>query len=71
MTDNVNSPAHYTAGRVETIELIKETLGNDFVGYCRGNVLKYVARYEYKGGIEDLRKANWYLNRLIAHLDKE
>jgi len=59
--DPVNSPAHYTQGEMEVITAI-EGLGLD---YHQGNVLKYVARYRYKNGMEDLLKAKWYIDRLI------
>lgn len=61
IADPVNSPAHYTQGDMEVITAI-EGLGLD---YHQGNVLKYVARYRYKNGLEDLRKAKWYIDRLI------
>jgi hypothetical protein len=59
--DPVNSPKHYTQGNMEVITAI-EGLALD---YHQGNVLKYVSRYRYKNGIEDLRKAKWYIDRLI------
>ena len=59
--DPVNSPKHYTQGDMEVITAI-EGMGLD---YHQGNVLKYVSRYRYKNGIEDLRKAKWYIDRLI------
>jgi len=59
--DPVNSPKHYTQGSMEVITAI-EGLGLD---YHQGNVLKYVSRYRYKNGIEDLRKAKWYIDRLL------
>jgi hypothetical protein len=59
--DPVNSPKHYTQGDMEVITAI-EGLALD---YHQGNVLKYVSRYRYKNGIEDLRKAKWYIDRLI------
>ena len=69
--DNVNHPAHYTQGRFEVIDVIEDTLGTDsFKGYCIGNVIKYVLRHEYKGGTEDLQKAQWYLNRLLGGRDE-
>jgi hypothetical protein len=61
LDDPVNSPKHYTQGDMEVITAI-EGLGLD---YHQGNVLKYVSRYRYKNGIEDLRKAQWYIERLI------
>lgn len=69
MSDSVNKPDHYTYGKLECIDVIKEiTNGNDAIGieaFCLGNVLKYLWRYKHKNGTEDLRKARWYLNRLI------
>jgi len=59
--DPVNSPKHYTQGHMEVITAI-EGLGLD---YHQGNVLKYVSRYRHKNGIEDLRKAKWYIDRLL------
>ena len=60
--DQVNRPSHYRRGSIETIQAI-EGLG---LGYFEGNVLKYLSRYQSKGKpLEDLRKAQWYLARLI------
>ena len=59
--DPVNSPKHYTQGSMEVITAI-EGLGLD---YHQGNILKYVSRYRYKNGMEDLRKAKWYIDRLL------
>lgn len=64
--DPVNSPAHYTSGTMEVIDAI-EGLG---LGFHAANVVKYVARYKLKGGVEDLRKAKWYLERLIAREER-
>lgn len=61
ISDPVHSPAHYTQGNMEVITAI-EGLGLD---YHQGNVLKYIARYRYKNGLEDLRKAKWYIDRLL------
>lgn len=63
----VNNPNHYNQNGKETIELIKESMTEEeFSGYLRGNVLKYVCRYKHKGmPLKDLMKANWYINRLI------
>lgn len=73
MKDNVNHPAHYTQGKVEVIEII-EQLTNGMEGhkaYCLGNVVKYIFRHERKNGLEDLKKANWYLQRVIALEDDD
>lgn len=65
--DNVNRPAHYTAGGIETIDYMRAKMSDDeFAGYCRGNVIKYISRAPQKNGVEDYRKAAWYLNRLIG-----
>jgi hypothetical protein len=67
-TDNVNHPAHYKVGGIETIDFI-EAKG---LGYHLGNVVKYIARADTKGNREeDLLKARWYLNREIAKFSKE
>lgn len=65
--DPVNRPPHYTAGGVECIEAIQASMsGDQFRGYCKGAILKYLWRWEHKGGLEDLQKAEWYLKRLIG-----
>ena len=65
--DNVNSPPHYKSGEVECIDAIKASMPREqFIGYLKCNVIKYVWRMSYKGKpVEDLRKARWYLERLI------
>lgn len=66
LTDNVNQPAHYTQGDVECIDAIQAALTpEEFAGYCKGNAIKYIWREKHKGGEEDLRKATWYLDRLV------
>ena len=62
MTNNVHHPKHYTKGKIEVIDYIYDKLTKEqFIGYCMGNVLKYTSRYDKKGGIEDLEKADVYL----------
>lgn len=64
--DNVNHPKHYTVGGIETIDFIKAKLGTEgTIAYCLGNVIKYVTRWKDKGGLEDLKKAQWYLNYAV------
>lgn len=64
--DMVNSPPHYGTGEIECIDYISDFLSRDeYVGYLRGNIAKYLHRWRYKNGIEDLNKAQWYLQRLI------
>jgi len=67
--DMVNNPPHYNKAGIETIEAIQAMTGNGFQSYLQGNILKYLWRYQYKNGIEDLKKAQWYLNRLILEVD--
>ena len=69
-SDVVNKPKHYTQGKVECIDAIKEMCGSGFKDYCRGSVVKYLWRYDKKNGIEDLRKAQWFLNALINYETK-
>lgn len=68
--DNVNNPAHYTAGGIETLDYIKAKV-SDYPSYAVGNILKYVSRYEHKNGIEDLKKAQFYLNDLIEWMESD
>jgi hypothetical protein len=64
--DKIN-PDHYLVGGIETIDYIQAKLtGEQFTGYLVGNVIKYLSRFEYKAGEEDLQKARWYLNRLLV-----
>jgi len=66
--DVVNSPPHYKTGGIEAIEGIEASMGPEaYAGYLKGNIMKYMWRYERKGKpIEDLKKARWYLDRLIS-----
>jgi hypothetical protein len=68
MVDVVNSPPHYKTGGIEAIEGIEASMGPEaYAGYLKGNIMKYMWRYERKGKpIEDLKKARWYLDRLIG-----
>ena len=68
-SDPVNNPAHYNSGKLECIEAMEAMLSpEEFIGYLRGNSFKYRWRFRYKNGIEDLRKANWYEQRLIDYI---
>ena len=67
MTDYVNNPPHYTQGEIECIDAIRAALGSKgFMAFCRGNSIKYLWRYNHKGGKQDLEKAIWYTEKLIA-----
>ena len=71
MEDKVNSPAHYNNGEIECIDAIAAALTLDELkGFVKGNVVKYLWRMEHKGGLEDLKKAQWYLNYLIKKLSQ-
>jgi hypothetical protein len=64
--DNVNHPPHYNQGSIEVIDYIQDQLTPEqFTGFIVGNVIKYASRARHKGGLEDLKKARWYLDRLI------
>ena len=63
--DMVNSPSHYNQSGIECIAAIQAMLGPNFRYYLQGNVMKYLWRFDYKSKpLEDLDKANWYLERL-------
>ena len=68
--DVVNSPNHYNNGSIECIEGIQASMSTEaFAGYLKGNCMKYLWRYDYKGKpVEDLQKAQWYLAELIKEL---
>ncbi len=71
MSDVVNRPAHYRQGSVECIEAIESSMSREeFQGYLKGNIEKYVWRYRYKNGVQDLAKARWYIDRLILALEE-
>ena len=61
MVDNINQPKHYTKAKIEPIDFIN---AHD-MDFLEGNIIKYIARYKYKGGIEDLEKAEFYLRMLL------
>ena len=69
--DNVNHPSHYTEGKIECIDYIEDKLTEEeFRGYIKGNVLKYITREKHKNGDEDLKKAKWYLDRLVERIEE-
>ena len=69
-TDNVNNPEHYNTGNIECIDAIEESMSSvAFKGYLKGNCMKYLWRYDYKGKqVEDLHKAQWYLAKLLQQV---
>jgi len=68
-SDMVNHPPHYNQQGIECIEAIHAATGEGFEYYLQGNIMKYLWRYRYKNGIEDLEKARWYLDKLIEVRD--
>ena len=65
MKDNIN-PEHYQKYPLQMIENMQNSMTPDeFKGYLKGNIMKYISRYQDKNGVEDLKKADWYLNKLI------
>lgn len=65
--DKINHPKYYTSGDIECIDALKASMSRDeFRGFLKGNVQKYIWRYSQKNGVEDLEKARWYLDRLIG-----
>ena len=59
--DIINKPKHYTNWSIEPIDYI---IAND-MSFCEANIVKYITRYKYKNGIQDLEKAQFYINKLI------
>ena len=70
-SDIVNHPPHYKLNSkgIECIDAIRAATDDGFEYYLQGNIMKYVWRYKYKNGSEDLHKAKWYLNKLIEVVD--
>src|SRR5699024_7391817 len=73
-SDAVNHPSHYNYGDIEVIDFIEQVTQqyeDGFDAYIVGNALKYLARSPHKNGLEDVKKAVWYLNRLIKRKEDE
>ena len=67
----VDNPPHYNQAGIECIDAIEAATGDGFEHYLQGNIIKYVWRYRYKNGTEDLQKAQWYLNKLIKIIERK
>lgn len=68
--DPVTKPSHYASGQIECIEAMKAQMSREeFEGYLKGNVVKYLWRWRGKGGVESLKKGQWYLDRLIEEVE--
>ncbi len=68
-SDMVNHPPHYNQKGIECIDAIEAATDIGFEYYLQGNIMKYLWRYRYKDGSQDLKKALWYLNKLIEIRD--
>lgn len=70
--DMVDHPAHYTSNKYEAIDVIEDAISKlpPIEGFLTGQCLKYLLRWFFKNGVEDLKKTRWYLNRLIERLEK-
>lgn len=64
--DPVEKPAHYNQGKIEVCDFILDQK----MDYLEGNIVKYVSRYKFKNGLQDLQKAKWYLERLIRRVQE-
>ena len=72
MTDNVNHPAHYTHGEIETIDYIVDVLGVEgAIEYCHGNVIKYTGSrlMTKENPVQDAKKAVWYMTKMIQLME--
>lgn len=71
MVDPVNHPAHYETGKFECFDVMLECLGQEVVlDFCIGNAFKYLYRHRNKNGIEDVKKAQWYINKWIQIIEE-
>ena len=72
MSDNVNHPSHYTQGGIECIEALEAATVNlkGIEAVCTANAIKYLWRWKEKSGKEDLKKAIWYIKKLIEEQEK-
>jgi len=70
-SSTVIQPSHYNLGSIETIDYLRDNLTPElYEGFCIGNVIKYISRYKSKGGVEDLKKAQVYLDWAIKELEE-
>ena len=73
MSDNVEHPLHYTKGSIECIDAIESATADlrGIEAVCTAQVIKYIWRWKWKNGVEDLKKARWYLDKLIGRVDEK
>ena len=68
--NNAINPSHYKQGKLEVIEIMEDQLSEEeFKGFCKGLIIKYLCRADHKNGLEDYKKAQWYLNRLVSKME--
>lgn len=67
--DMVNKPPHYNQAGIECLDAIHAATNEGYEFYLQGNIIKYLWRYRYKNGVEDLNKAKFYLERLIEEVE--
>lgn len=69
--DMVNHPAHYTQGGIECIDAIKAAVTGltGIEAVCTGNIIRYIWRWKFKNGLEDLKKCRWYIDKLIEEVE--
>lgn len=69
--DNIN-PSHYKNGKMDAITVMKNTLTKEeYKGFLKGLIIKYLYRADNKNGLEDYKKAQWYMNELVKTIEKE
>jgi len=71
LVDMVNNPPHYNKYGVECLDAIRSATGEGYEYYLQGNIIKYLWRYRYKNGVEDLEKAKFYLGKMIQIVKKD
>ena len=71
--DNINHPAHYTQGKYEAIDIILDAVKDlpPREAVCVNNILKYILRYHYKNGLQDIKKCRWYVDKLVEIMEEE
>lgn len=68
--EDKTNPSHYKVGGIETFDILRSKLSpSQLAGFCKGNVIKYITRADHKDKVDDLKKAKWYLDKLIEELD--
>lgn len=69
--NNAITPKHYKNGKMEAIVIMQNTLTEEeFKGFCKGLIIKYLYRADSKNGLEDYKKAQWYMNKLVKTMEK-